>query len=127
MQISKELDYATQLMLALTKLKEGELLSLKTFSKESNISFLFLQRIASSLKKAKLIDSGRGVRGGYFLTKKHISVKEIVAAVEGNDYAMTKCLTNKKLCKKKDCPAKKIFSKINQQLNTFLEATYIDL
>ena len=126
MRISKELDYAIQLADALAKLKDGELLSLKKFSKESSISFLFLQRIARSLKKVNLIDSVRGVHGGYFLNKKKVSLKEVVDALEGKDYKIAKCLINEKACKKAcTCPARKLFLKIDKKMNECLKGIYI--
>ena len=126
MRISKELDYAIQLVDALTKLKDDELLSLKKFSKESSISFLFLQRIARSLKKVNLIDSVRGVHGGYFLNKKKVSLKEVVDALEGREYKIMKCLADKKSCKKSSvCPARKLFKKVDKKMNECLSDIYI--
>ena len=80
-KISKQVDYAFQLISELSKLEKNALLSLKTFSIKSNISFLFLQKIARSLRGAKIIKSVKGKNGGYMLVKKadKISVKEVIS------------------------------------------------
>jgi len=126
--ISKQIDYALQFLIALSELKKGETLSLRKFSKESNISFLFLQRIARSLKKAKIIDAGRGVHGGYFLLRepKKITVLELLEAVEG-PFGVVSCIKgNKKHCDRmKVCTARKLFNKINEELEEILSKTYI--
>ena len=129
LKISKEFDYAVQLITALASLKEkDELLSLKKFSQESNISFLFLQRIARSLKQAGLIDSVRGVKGGYKMKKEatKITLKDILTATEGKVPSISKCIADKNLCKKSaKCNARILFSKINKELLTYLEKTPI--
>ena len=126
--ISKQIDYALQLLIALSELKKGETLSLRKFSKESDISFLFLQRIARSLKKAKMVDAGRGVHGGYFLLKnpKKITVLELLEAVEG-PFGIASCMkgTKQHCCRMKVCTAKKLFSKINKKLEKILSETFI--
>ena len=125
--ISKQIDYALQLLIALSKQKKGETMSLCKFAKDSNISFLFLQRIARSLKKADIIEATRGVHGGYFLKKnpKKITVLELLEAVEG-PYGITSCMRSKKHCPRcKTCTALKLFTKINDELKEILSKTYI--
>ncbi|MBI2436650.1 MAG: Rrf2 family transcriptional regulator [Candidatus Magasanikbacteria bacterium] len=126
-KVSKQVDYAVQLLRALSKLKEGEFLSLRKFSKESTISFLFLQRIARSLKAAKIIDASRGIHGGYYfvLDPKKINMKQIVDAVDGN-FGITACLRGQPCEREKTCTNKDIFHKMNIQVEQmFLETSII--
>lgn len=97
--IGKQTDYAVELILALSKLGPGELLSLRAFSRQSTISFLFLQRIAKSLREAKLIESVRGINGGYRLMKpaNQISFRNVIEAIEG-PFGVIACSKNE-LCK----------------------------
>ncbi len=127
LQFTKEVDYGLQLVIALAKSEQGELLSLRTFSKDSGISFLFLQRIAKKLKDANIIEAVKGAQGGYILKKNplKISLKEIVEALEG-EYAIVNCLRKKCQCQhEQNCSSVKIFKKINEQLISYLNKTML--
>ncbi|PLX28492.1 hypothetical protein C0581_01950 [Candidatus Parcubacteria bacterium] len=124
--MSKQVDYAMQLLIALSKLDKETFLSLRTFSQESNISFLFLQRIARALKEAGMVDAARGVHGGYFMTRdaKGINVKEVIETVDG-PFGITSC-TRGKLCPRKGkCTSKKLFDSINVKIEKILTQTPI--
>jgi Rrf2 family transcriptional regulator, cysteine metabolism repressor len=114
-RFSKELDYAIQLIVKLAQLSNIEILSLKQFSEERKISFLFLQKIARSLRQKGLITSIRGAHGGYALAKKaeKITIKHILEAFDGR-YAPVECLRGKKCKRSKDCPTRE-FSIILQK------------
>jgi len=124
--MSKQVDYALQLMYALSKLKKDEYLSLRKFAVDSKISFLFLQRIARSLKKANFIDAARGVRGGYYclINPKHITLKELMTAVDG-PFGITDCTKGMDCPRKKTCTACDLFSKINKHIEQVLNQTRI--
>ncbi len=123
--VSKQVDYALQLIIALSDLDKGEFLSLRIFSNESTISFLFLQRIARSLKKAQIIDATRGVHGGYFLVADphKITLKQLIEAIEGR-FGITTC--SKDTCpRQKGCTSKKVFLRVNKKIEHILDTTYI--
>lgn len=123
LQFTKEVDYGLQLVITLSKLDNKELLSLRNFSKDTGISFLFLQRIAKKLKDANIIEATKGAQGGYTLKKNplKVSLKEIIEALEG-DYAIIHCLRGKCGCKReKTCESRKVFKKINNHLVDYLE------
>ncbi|HAT03163.1 MAG TPA: hypothetical protein DCS29_00085 [Candidatus Magasanikbacteria bacterium] len=128
MHVSKQVDYALQLITALSRLKEGEFLSLRAFSQESNISFLFLQRIARILKNTHIIDANRGVYGGYYLMVDpyKITFKQLVEAVEGS-FGITTCIRNnpKKCPHASYCTGKKTMASLNKSISSILEQTYI--
>lgn len=65
--------------------KKGNL-SLAKISKDENISLAYLERIFSSLRKADIVKSEKGVRGGYTLSKapEKINIYDIVKVLEGN-------------------------------------------
>lgn len=122
--VSRQVDYAIQLVHRLAQLNENETLSLRVFSDESNISFLFLQKIVRSLKGAELVISSKGARGGYKLGRSadHISVKDIIDAVEG-PYAVVECAKVDHGCTKvSTCKTKDIWQDLNQEITAKLEA-----
>lgn len=100
-KISRQVDYALQLIFALSQAKNGDTVSLKSFSTESNISFLFLQKIARSLRVSGVIVAVRGPLGGYRLAKpmQEISLKILVEAVDGG-YGVSACTREKGACHK---------------------------
>lgn len=139
LQISKQVDYAVQLLVELKKLEKDEYLSLKKFSKDKKISFLFLQRIARILKKTEIIKSKRGVLGGYFLNKevKNLSLKKLIIIVDGF-FGVSDCTkinftldnfhkkNEKCVCPREGCcESRKIFIKLNEELALILEKIII--
>tara|TARA_B100001964_G_C13837551_1_gene424341 strand:+ start:142 stop:555 length:414 start_codon:yes stop_codon:yes gene_type:complete len=118
LQINKQVDYALQLMLALSDLEKGEYLSLRTFAKTHHISFLFLQKIAIKLRKNALISAKKGVNGGYYLLDlpKAISFKHILEAIEGS-YAPVSCLPKESVCALATvCKTQSVFSIIQKDI-----------
>ena len=127
LQFNKELDYALQLLCVLHDEKEGKCLSLRQFSQDKKISFLFLQRIARKLRQAKIINSTQGASGGYSLKKNlnRVTLKELLEAIDG-PYAVFDCLKPNCQCvNSKTCQAHKMFKKINISLEKYLNTTKI--
>ena len=126
-KISKQVDYGLQFILALAD-KKKRLLSLKKFSEESNISFLFLQKIARSLREAGIITSTQGPRGGYALTRppNEINLKEVIEAIEGSCGAV-KCARAANACDiEESCTIKSGIMRINEKMVGFLEQVKVD-
>lgn len=126
-KISKQTDYALQFLIELSKLKNDELLSLRVFSTKSNISFLFLQKIAKSMREAGLIKATKGIKGGYSLDKNinKISLKDVIEATEG-PYGTVACTKSNGVCKKSTrCSVKKGIGKINNEITKYLEKVTI--
>lgn len=126
LSISKQTDYAVELILALSKLKEGELLSLRVFSKQSSISFLFLQRIATYLKEAKLIEAVRGIHGGYRLLKpaSQISFREVIEAVQG-PFGVLSCTKHEQCKLELMCTAKHGLRSVEAEIAELLGSRFV--
>ena len=110
--LNKQTDYGVQLLLALQELPQGEVLSLRLFSQNQNISFLFLQQIARKLKQAGLIAASKGAQGGYFLAKQgsEIRLTDIINAIDG-EYAIVECMKKESDCPKEStCTSKPLFT-----------------
>ena len=121
LQFTKEVDYGIRLISTLAKEKKG-LLSLREFAQKSQISFLFLQRIAKKLREAGLVKSGKGAHGGYQLAMefKKITLKQVVEALEG-EYAVVNCLKSNCACPQAGCcESQKVFRAVNVKLIKYL-------
>jgi len=123
-KISRQVDYALQFILELSKLEKDALISLKKFSIKSNISFLFLQKIARLLKKAGIIIAVKGKDGGYKLSApaSNIKVLEVIEAIEG-PYGITDCSSSHKCSKGQNgCNIKRGVNKINSKIINIFES-----
>lgn len=74
-------------------------LSLTSVARELGVSALYLKKLAAPLKKAGLVESREGIRGGYRLKRspQDISVGEIVRILE-DGYGLTVCTTHPGAC-----------------------------
>lgn len=98
MKISTKGRYALRLMLDLGSQKSQELVSLRDVSQRQQISIKYLEQISSALCRAELLQSGRGARGGYRLTRtpEEYTVGEILRAAEGSLAPVT-CLVEEEV------------------------------
>ena len=96
-------------------------ISLTELSKQTNVSQPYLEKVLGQLKKKKLIDTLRGVQGGYKLTKnpKEITIGEVLRALE-NDLVFSDCARAGK-CNNLSCPNKGVFKIIYDRLNSVLD------
>jgi len=127
LEFNREIHYALHLVLTLMQLPSGETLSLRKFSKNNNISFLFLQRIAKKLREVKIIQAVKGAHGGYHLLAKpeKLTVKSIVDAIDGQ-CALAECLRSGYVCpRQKFCRAHPVFGVINEHLSNYLENFFL--
>jgi Rrf2 family cysteine metabolism transcriptional repressor len=85
MKFSARSQYAIEALLALADSREGQPIQVRTIAREHGIPVRFLEQIMASLKKAGLVRSVRGARGGYLLGEApgRIRVSRILQAVEG--------------------------------------------
>lgn len=98
MKISSKGRYAVRIMAELGK-HEDEYVSVASLSEKQDITPKYLEKILAMLTQAKLVESSRGVCGGYRLTKKtkDYSVAEILK-VTGDLPELAPCLTGDMNC-----------------------------
>jgi len=123
-KISKQVDYGIQFLMRLA-LDTKSTISLREFSIEHNISFLFMQKIVKKLREAKLVESYRGASGGYMLSRnpETLSLIEIMESIEG-PYMISECTNKGIVCVKiSTCTAKKPLHGIQTQITSYLQQT----
>lgn len=127
MRISTSSQYGLRAIVYLAKTK-NKISPLKEISEKEGISFDYLEKIISKLKKTGLVKSKKGVQGGYFLAKrpKKIKIGQILNVLEG-ETVLVKCL--KYFCpKEKKCLAKNFWKKLNKAIDSALNSvTLADL
>jgi Rrf2 family protein len=85
MRISKKGLYALKAMLVLAKNSPTRMTKIHEIAARENIPEKFLELILLDLKRARLVDSQRGARGGYRLRRpaRRIFLGEIVRTIDG--------------------------------------------
>ncbi|MFH1292078.1 MAG: Rrf2 family transcriptional regulator [bacterium] len=119
LSLRKETDYAIQFIQFLVDNKD-QCSALKTFAKQSGISFFFMQKIARKLNRAGIIEAEQGMCGGYRLKIKpdKLDLHQIVEIME-EGISLTKCIKNLSCgCNKgvKKCKVKDIMNKLNKEI-----------
>jgi Rrf2 family protein len=112
--------------------------SLAQIAEQNELPFAYLEHLAARLKKAGLVESRRGPRGGYLLAKPpaEISMAEIVEALEGQ-IAPIECISASAegdvTCSREGesndiCPTKILWTRVQGSIvRTLSEMTLADL
>lgn len=105
MLMTKASEYALLSLIVLAK--AGHPLDADTLSKDLNISKSFLAKILQSLARAGILNSYKGVNGGFELARhsREITVLEVMEAAEGKSPAVFSCSPSLE-----DCPSNKALS-----------------
>lgn len=84
-EISAKVDYAVRAMLSLAAADPDVPVSVERLATEQGLPQKFLEGIVADLRRAELVLSRRGARGGYRLARppQQISVGDIIRAVDG--------------------------------------------
>ena len=99
LRISKLTDYGTVVLVTMLG-NEERLMSASELSDITNINFPTVSKILKILTKADIVDSVRGINGGYKLIQsaQQISIADIIDAFEG-PIAITDCSSRISHCK----------------------------
>jgi Rrf2 family protein len=101
--------------------------SLKRISEREEISLNYLEQLFLKLRKAGLVESVRGPRGGYLLKKepKEIRISDIARAVE-ESLAPTSCIELEKTSKCRrieSCIPRLLWKRLGEKILEFLDST----
>jgi Rrf2 family protein len=101
MRISAKTRYGTRLVLDMARHHGQGPLSLTDISRRQNISLKYLEQIIAPLKRAGIVESFRGAKGGHRLRRspKDITVGEIFALLEGGT-AVIDCSRDPRVCER---------------------------
>lgn len=116
MKLSTRSRYGVRLMIALAAAQSDKSVFLKDIAAGEDISEKYLSLIVIPLRKAGLVRSIRGARGGYTLarTPETISLCDIVEAVEG-EICLVHCVMNPQSCNRSSvCPSRDTWSSLSR-------------
>lgn len=125
MKLSTRTRYGLRAMLDIGMNSEGTPLLVKDIAKRQNISERYLEHILLALKKAGILRSIQGGKGGYVFLKKpaEIKLREIIEALEG-PLSFVECVGKKEICdRSENCVARELWCKVRDEVLRILEQT----
>ena len=142
MMFSTKAEYGVRVMVELAR-RAGERaggnpISLAEIAEHDGLPLAYLEHLVARLRKAGLVDSRRGSRGGYLLARpsSEITMAEVVEALEGS-IAPIECISQSPdgsiVCARESerdhvCPTKLLWTRVRMSIiGTLRETTLADL
>jgi len=130
MKLSTRGRYGTRLMLELAKQYGKGPVSMSDISKNQKIPIKYLEQLIIPLKKAKLITSVRGPKGGHRLSKapQEINLWEVLLRLESK-FSFVDCLSDASCCENSaTCVIRSVWGKaFNSMKAIFMDTTLVDV
>jgi len=138
MMFSTKAEYGVRVMVELARRAGGEPIPLAEIAANDGLPLAYLEHLVARLRKAGLVDSRRGSRGGYMLARpaNEITMAEVVEALEGS-IAPIECISQAAdgsiVCSRESsadhvCPTKLLWTRVRFSIvNTLRETTLADL
>ena len=127
MKLSTKTRYGTRLILDLARHYSQTPVSMGDISKRQDISVKYLEQIIRPLKKARLVVSTRGPKGGHSLAKdpNQITLGEIVRVLQSSD-ELAECVSEPEKCvRSSECCVRIAWQQATEALYQKLDSTTI--
>ncbi|MCY1712777.1 RrF2 family transcriptional regulator [Caproiciproducens galactitolivorans] len=121
MKLSTKSRYALEGMLYIAVYGKDKLLSIKEIAAGTTVSPAYMEQIFFTLKKAGLVSTVRGAKGGFALgcPENEITVGTILRAIDGN-LVPVPCAASLSACKSKvrsNCVSRNVWIRISQAIS----------
>jgi Rrf2 family protein len=139
MMFSTKAEYGVRVMVELARRTGGEPVPLAEIAANDGLPLAYLEHLVARLRKAGLVDSRRGSRGGYLLARPAAQITMVVEALEGS-IAPIECISEAAdgslVCSRESahesgrlpCPTKTLWTRVRFSIiNTLRETTLADL
>lgn len=105
MRLNQATDYAFRAVLHLSRLPRGQVVEAKSIAESERIPIRFLLKILRLLTRAGIVESYRGINGGYALARPpaEITMLDVIEAIEG-PIRINRCLISPGECNKGASP-----------------------
>jgi len=127
MRVTAKGEYATQAVLHLS-LQYPEVVTIHEIAQRHHIPLKYLEQILLELKRGGILESRRGVRGGYTLARapEEISVGQVLRIVDGA-FAESSCIHNEMMggvcVEGESCGLKQVWRDVQTSVEKILFAT----
>lgn len=133
MMFSTKAEYGIRVMVALAQRGGDAPTSLSDIAEDDGLPLAYLEHLVARLRKAGLVESRRGARGGYLLAcpAEAITMAEVVEALEGS-IAPIECISEGAdgavVCSREAdadhvCPTKLLWTRVRASIVTTLRDT----
>lgn len=122
MKLSTKSRYGLRAVMEIAKVYGAAPAKRKNIAASQEISDSYLENILIVLKNCRIIETSRGINGGYILCRspKDISVLEIVTALEG-PLDLVDCVGAEKACmKSQTCATRTVWKELADSFQTIL-------
>jgi Rrf2 family protein len=138
MMFSTKAEYGVRVMVELARSTSEAPIPLAEIAAADGLPLAYLEHLVARLRKAGLVDSRRGSRGGYMLARpaREISMAEVVEALEGS-IAPIECISEAPdgsiVCSREShpdhaCPTKLLWTRVRFSIvRTLRETTLAEL
>jgi Rrf2 family cysteine metabolism transcriptional repressor len=138
MMFSTKAEYGVRVMVELARRAGDDPVPLAEIAAHDGLPLAYLEHLVARLRKASLVDSRRGSRGGYMLARPatEITMAEVVEALEGS-IAPIECISQAAdgsiVCAREAsadhvCPTKLLWTRVRMSIvSTLRETTLADL
>jgi len=138
MMFSTKAEYGVRVMVELARRTGGDPVPLAEIAAHDGLPLAYLEHLVARLRKAGLVDSRRGSRGGYLLARApgEITMAEVVEALEGS-IAPIECISEAAdgsiVCSREShpgraCPTKLLWTRVRFSIvSTLQQTTLADL
>ncbi|HPF71484.1 MAG TPA: Rrf2 family transcriptional regulator, partial [Candidatus Krumholzibacteria bacterium] len=121
MKVNTKVRYGLRAILQIADAYGGDPVPVSAISNTQEISGKYLEQVIGSLRKADLVVSRKGVRGGYSLSRDPaaISLWEIISALD-NQTALVDCVIEPEVCDRADdCLTRSIWTLLSRRMQEF--------
>jgi FeS assembly SUF system regulator len=122
-RITRQTDYGILLLSRMAGAPPGTIHTVRDLAGGSGISMPMASKILKPLAREGILDSHRGIKGGYSLARpaEEITVREIIEVLEG-PLRITTCVSNPGSCEQEEtCTARGNWERINRTVRDALD------
>ncbi len=129
MLMTRASEYALLSLIVLAKAEKP--MDADTLSKELDISKSFLAKILQSMARQGILNSFKGVNGGFALAREahEITIQQVLNAAEGKTPAVFDCSTSKSDCpsnKASTCAIWSFLNRLQGKIDNFLDTITLE-
>lgn len=121
MKVNTKVRYGLRAILQVADAWGREPVPVSAISQTQEISGKYLEQVIGALRRAELVISRKGVRGGYTLARdpKDISLWEIITALDSQT-ALVDCVLEPEVCDRSDdCLTRSIWTLLSRRMEEF--------
>ncbi|MGH7686186.1 MAG: RrF2 family transcriptional regulator [Candidatus Dormibacteria bacterium] len=128
MRVSSKAHYGLRMMTELARSYGLRPLSIAEVARTEHLPVAYLEQLAAQLRRGGLVESTRGVHGGYSLARapEQISVLDVVRVVEG-EVAPVECVAAEYIsgtcAREGDCASRGIWHRLKEMIDSVLGQT----